>query len=93
MMTIDCMTQDVSPSVRARVAEFAAHVVHAAHTFLKLYSAFEEGGLKRSRTSRFELAQRNSVLMIQENISLMIIIFCLSVSVWPSRQIRIGHIQ
>ena len=80
MMTIDCMTQDISSSVRVRVTGFAA-----AHTFIKLYSTSEERGLKKSRTSRFELAQRNSDFMIHENISSMIIIFlfeciCLAVS-------------
>ena len=81
MMTIDCMTQDVSSSVRVRNTGFAAHVVFTAHTFLKLYSALEEEGLKKSRTSRFDLINRNFVLMMQRNISSMIIIFFLSVSV------------
>ena len=93
MLTIDYISSDTSSSVRARVAGFATHVVHATYTFLKLYSASEEGDQKKIRTSRFKLAKRNSVLMIHGNTSTMIIIFCLSVSVWSSCQIRIGKFK
>ena len=50
MMTIDCITQYVSSSVRVRIAGFAAHVVYTAHTFLKLYSTSEEERFKKNST-------------------------------------------